>query len=130
MYIYEIIIIIILLIIIYLFFKFKKSYKLTKNKKAFYIKQLKFIIGLDSYKEQVIDMDKLYHKILLEVGYKGTFGEILKQKPIEISDLNQVWELHKFRNRLVHEFDSSPLNILKENATYYVIEIKKLLNKF
>ncbi|MDP2396656.1 MAG: hypothetical protein Q8S84_04885 [bacterium] len=54
----------------------------------------------------------------------------MKQKPIEISDLNQVWELHKFRNRLVHEFDSSPLNILKENATYYVIEIKKLLNKF
>ncbi len=127
---YEIIVIIILLVIIYTFLKYKKSYKISNNKKAFFTKQLKFIIWLDSYKEQVIDMDKLYHKILLEAWYKWTFWEILKQKPSEISDLNQVWELHKFRNKLVHEFDNSSLNELRENAAYYVIEIKKLLNKF
>lgn len=130
MSIYEIIIISLLIIIAYIILKFKKSYKIPKNKKLFFSKQLSFIIWLDSYKEQVIDMDKLYHKILLEAWYKWTFWEILKQKPSEISDLNQVWELHKFRNKLVHEFNNCSLIELKEKAAYYVIEIKKLLNKF
>lgn len=122
--------VIIVLVWLFLIFKFKKRYKISQQKKIFFTKQLKNIIWLNSYKEQLVDMDKLYHKILLEAWYKWTFWEILKQEPREVSNLNKIWELHKFRNKLVHDFDYSSEKILKENSINYITEIKKLLNKF
>ncbi len=127
MNIYIIIFIIIFIIWLFILFKFKKRYKISPIKKTFFNKQLKTIINLNSYKEQIIDIDKLYHKILLELWYKWTFWEILKQKPNQISDIKQIWDFHKFRNKLVHDFDFNSEKLLKEIANKYIIEVKKLL---
>lgn len=78
---------------------------------------------LKSLKEKMIFYDKLMHNILLKLWYKGTFWEILKQKPIQIENLNKVWELHKIRNKLVHELDSEIENLEKKLIEYeYQIE--------
>jgi hypothetical protein len=128
--IYVIIFIIIIILWIFLIFKYKKRYKLSPTKKIFFHSHLKKILNYNSYKWQIIDLDKLYHKILLEAWYEWTFWEILKKEPSEIENLNKIWELHKVRNKLVHDFDSGSDNLLKDYCVNYVIETKKLLNKF
>jgi hypothetical protein len=45
-----------------------------------------------------------------------------------ISDINKIWELHKFRNKLVHDFDSFNEKVLNKKGEEYKIELEKLLN--
>jgi len=83
---------------------FQKKYKLSAQQKQQYKKYLKQTSNITSPSEQIIYLDKLYHKILKWYGYSGTFGEILKSKPKVISNIQNIWELHKLRNQLVHDF--------------------------
>ena len=127
-----VIIIVILIIFLWVFLiaKFsKKSTKISTEKKAYFNKLLKRSRINTSAKEQIIDLDKLLHKILQEVWYTGTFWEILKQEPKEIINLNKVWEIHKLRNKLVHDFDLMTENMLKKKSQEYSKEIKKILSK-
>lgn len=79
--------------------------KIPKQRKVYLNKLFKKISVKTSSKEKIIDYDKLYHKILLEMWYQWTFWEILKLEPNEIWNINKIWELHKLRNKLVHDFD-------------------------
>ena len=101
--------------------KFSKKKKLSEADK----KELKNIFKNmkvnKSDKEKLIDYDKLYHKILQQFWYTWTFWEILKTKPNEIWNLNKVWELHKLRNKLVHDVDEE----IKENLFLKVKEYEK-----
>lgn len=129
---YTILILAIIIIFVWMFliFKFsKKSSKISSQKKAYFNKILKRTIVNKSHKEQIIDLDKLLHKILQEIWYVWTFWEILKQKPKEVINLNRIWEYHKLRNKLVHDFDLMTENILKKKALEYQKEIKKVLSK-
>jgi len=128
--IFLILVLLILFIWIYLIFKYTKKYKISPDKINFFNKQLKRIILNGSYKEQIIDIDKLYHKVLQEVGYNGTFWEILKTEPSEIWDLQKIWELHKLRNKLVHDFDLLSENVLKKKSDEYKKQIEKLIKQF
>ena len=126
---YIIIFIIILFIWVFLIFKYTKANKLSsENVKLFNI-QLKRLIENWSFKEQIIDMDKLYHKILQEIGYTWTFWEILKIEPSEIVNIQRIWELHKLRNKLVHDFDNLSQNVLQNKSLDYEKEIKRLIKK-
>ncbi len=128
--IFFVIFILIVLIWIYLIFKYTKSYKIVPEKIKFFQVQLKRIVLNWSYKEQIIDIDKLYHKVLQEAGYKGTFWEILKMEPSEIWNLQKIWELHKLRNKLVHDFDLLSEKNLKKNSIEYKSQIEKLIKQF
>lgn len=78
---------------------------------------------IKSEREKMIFYDKIMHNILLKLWYKWTFWEILKQKPIQVENLNKVWELHKIRNKLVHELDFKVENFEKKLKEYeYQIE--------
>lgn len=127
----KIIIIIIVFILIFAFyfafFWWKKRKKLSPEKIKDFQKKLKLIVAYISPKEKIIDSDKLYHKILREAGYEGDFWEILKQKPIIINDINTIWELHKVRNKLVHDFDHHAEFFLQDTAKKYFKEIQILL---
>ena len=83
-----------------------------------------------SQKEKIIDYDKVYHKILLKAWYNGSFWDILKQNPREISDLNKIWELHKIRNHLVHEMWEPKWVDLEETSQQYKKELSKILKAF
>jgi len=51
----------------------------------------------------------------------------LKQKPSEIRDINNIWELHKLRNKLVHDFDLLSDGVLRKKSQNYEKEINVLL---
>ena len=126
-----IIFIIILFIWIFLLFKFRnKKNKISSTKVTFFNNQLKRLIANWSYKEQIIDIDKLYHKVLVEGWYNWTFWEILKSEAREIWNLNKIWELHKLRNKLVHDFDTSSETVLKNKSLEYKNEFNKLIKQF
>lgn len=107
--------------------KYLKKKKLSENDKKEFKKIFKNLNLKSSDKEKIIDYDKLYHKILQRFWYNWTFWEILKQKPNEIWDLNKVWELHKLRNKLVHDFDEKLEKNLKNQVFLYEKEIEKIL---
>lgn len=98
--------------------KYSIKKKLSKKDKKELKKIFKEIKTKKSNKEKIIDYDKLYHKILKKFGYNWTFWEILKKEPNEVWDLNKVWELHKLRNKLVHDFDDLDLSLEKKSKEY------------
>lgn len=108
--------------------KFSKRKKLSKEKKDFLNKLFKEISLKNSSKEKIIDYDKLYHKVLIEMWYNWTFWEILKVEPNEIWDLQKIWDLHKLRNKLVHDFDFIDESHLKKREKEYKEELKILLD--
>ena len=129
MYYFVIILVIVILFGIFVLLKFSKNKKLDNNAKKEIKKNLVYIKNLSSNKEKIVDYDKLYHKILIKLWFKGSFGEILKSEPKVINDLNKIWELHKLRNKLVHDFDLLTENILKKKAEEYERIINNLLKK-
>ena len=78
--------------------------------------------------EQIIEYDKIYHHILKSLGYRWSFWEILKRNPKEIKNINDVWEVHKLRNRLVHDLKQPKKNLDKEALRYRLIT-EKFLNQ-
>ncbi len=127
-YIIYIFIIIFLLVAIYFaFIWWKKWKKLSTERIKDFQKKLKQIQSNISSKEKIIDSDKLYHKILQAIWYNWDFWEILKQRPIIIWDLDKIWELHKIRNKLVHDFDQFDERVLLTKSNEFVKEIEKLL---
>lgn len=131
MVLYYFLFLILSIFIVYLlyYFLFGNKYNLSKNKKLYFQKIFNKIQLNNSSKEIIIETDKLYHKILLELWYNWTFGEILKQSPIVIKDINKVWELHKLRNKLVHDFHNIDSKILKQKSKEYLNELSLLLKR-
>lgn len=107
--------------------KYSRKRKLSFEQKKQFTKHLVMIWKKVTYKEQIISYDILYHKILLGLSYIWTFGEILKQEPNEIGDIEKVWKLHKLRNKLVHELDHHTEPELQKEATAFKKELRSLL---
>lgn len=107
--------------------KFSIKKKIPKQRKAYLNKLFKDVSIKQWSKEKIIDYDKLYHKILIEMWYDGTFWDILKLEPNEIWNINKVWELHKLRNKLVHDFDLIDEKVLQKAENEYFREIFFLL---
>lgn len=125
-----ILLLVILSIGIYLAFFWKKSKKLDTQT----LSKIKKHIALTwkwnkSFKEQIMDYDKIYHNILKEIWYNWTFWEILKQKPIIIGDIQKIWDLHKLRNKLAHDFDNIEQKVLQRKSIEFKNEVNKLLKK-
>ena len=122
-------VLIIIIFWVFIILKFSKSKKLNYYVKKELVKNFKHIKTSNSSKERIVDFDKLYHKILIKLWYNWTFWEILKSKPTVVSNLNTIWELHKLRNKLVHDFDIVSDNILKNKSLEYEKIINELLRR-
>lgn len=114
---------------VYLISKNKRKLSSEQQKKYRRLVQKLFENSSISSKEKILEIDKIYHKILLDVSYMWTFWEILKQKPLVISDLNMIWELHKLRNKLAHEFDTLEESFLQKKFLQYYEHTFILLKK-
>lgn len=75
----------------------------------------------DSYKQAVIEADKIFDDLLRKSGYQGEdMGERLKQiTQDQLVNIDEIWQAHKLRNRLVHEPDFE----LREHEARRMIEI-------
>ena len=79
----------------------------------------------------IIEADSLIDEILKEHGHPGNdMGERMKLiHPSEIDNLNDLWEAHKLRNRLVHEADFHlSINEAKRIIGIYHKTIEELLS--
>ena len=118
----------IIILALFLLFIFRnKKKKLTSSQKKEIITFFNKIKKSRSNNEKIIDFDKLYHRILKDLWYKWSFGEILKKEPKEILNLNKIWELHKLRNNLVHQFNWEKEDFLEKKSKEYIKEIQKIL---
>lgn len=116
------------IIALFLVFYFWRKKKIDAKLSFELTKKLKYIENdTISNKEKVVVLDILYHQILKTLGYTGSFWEILKGKPKEISNINEIWRLHKLRNTLVHELWSHDEVLLQKEVKKYSSQIKNLL---
>ena len=96
------------LLIFIKFFESSKKKNLNKDEYKHYW-QSKIIVCLsdvDKYKLAIIEADKLMDRAFRECGLQGqTTGERLVSAGKILSDKEAVWQVHKLRNRLVHEMD-------------------------
>jgi len=58
-----------------------------------------------SYKNAVVTMDSLLDYALKTLRYQGSLADKLKAAQKRFSDIDRVWQAHRFRNRVVHEID-------------------------
>ena len=126
--IYYIIWLLIIILWIYVFIKLTWKKKLTSDKIKYFKDIIKKTKLLESEKEKLVNFDKIYHKILIEAWYSWSFWEILKKKPKEIKSINNIWELHKIRNKLVHDFDHFDEKVLLKKNSEYFLEISNLID--
>ena len=125
-----IVFILILLFGIWVVIYYKRSRKIPRARVKFFNSKLQEIKQSSQDETSIImNYDKLLHHVLREFWYEGTLWEILKQNPSEISDINKIWELHKLRNKLAHDFDLLEETILRKNAREFFDQIKGLIGK-
>lgn len=76
-----------------------------------------------NYKMAVIEADKVFDELLKEAGYPGEdMGTRLKQvTKDQLSNIDEVWQAHKVRNRIAHE----PYYQLNKRDAKRAVEIYK-----
>lgn len=105
-----------------------KTHKTLSQKDAKILRGHMQKVSKLSAKQQVIEYDKIYHHTLKKLGYIGSFGEILKKEPIEVNNLDEIWDLHKFRNTLVHELKDFDERLIQKQAKNYKILLENFIN--
>lgn len=115
-----IILITIIILIIFLYIiSISTKKKLTKTNKEKYLKKIIEVENSESSKKIII-YDSIIWNILNNLWYKWTISEQLKKKPKEIKFyINEIWELHKIRNKIAHEIDNINEKFLKEKSNRY-----------
>lgn len=81
------------------------------------------------YKLAIIEADKMLDEILKISGYIGeTMADRLKQlTPAQLSNLEEIWQVHKIRNQIVHEPD---FKLNQAEAAYAISIYEKALKEF
>ncbi len=93
-----------IILVVIIIYKIKKN-RLTKAQIIYFQNQWQNIIeNKNTHPDHaVLEADKLVDQVLKIHGFKGTFGDKLKQHPHLFSDLNGLWKAHKLRNKIAHE---------------------------
>jgi hypothetical protein len=81
-----------------------------------------------TFQMAILNADKLLDRALKDIGAPGdTMGDRLKVSSSRFSDINQVWTVHKLRNRIAHETDIKINLIVAKKAMYtYKKSLKEL----
>lgn len=58
-------------------------------------------------KAAILEADKVLDEVLRLKGFTGSLGEKLKKAESLFSQINEVWNAHKLRNRIAHELNLS-----------------------
>ncbi len=104
----------------------KKTQKLSKEKIDFYKKEIKKCKYV-SLNEKFIYYDKILNHVLTDLWYIWSLWEQLKQNPKEIKNIQEIWRLHKIRNRISHELWLISNFSLTKECNNFEKEINKLL---
>ena len=94
----------VLLDLLFIFLAFRKRKRFSGVEIAEFRSRWQNIRNLKG-KEVILEADNLLHYFLKRKGFTGTMGEMLKRHGAVFSNLNDVWYVHKLRNRIAHEID-------------------------
>lgn len=114
------------------FFDVLGKNRISKRRTVKIWKQIlrRFDTGDDSnLKLAIIEADKVLDELLKLSGYEGeTMGDRLKQiTSANLSNISEIWQAHKIRNRIVHEPDFK----LDRGEAWMCVEIyKKAFQEF
>jgi len=84
--------------------------------------------NMATYRFAMISADALLDEALRDSGVKGeTMGERLKNAKTKFAKIDQVWTVHKLRNKIAHEPDAKiPSLFLKKALSTYKNALKEL----
>ena len=89
------------------FAKYARKRGISPKKKREYYQNLEYI-EVKSPSERMIAYDKLLAHILEDLGYRGSVADKLKKRPkILTSSIQEIWRLHKIRNSIAHDLQTS-----------------------
>jgi len=84
----------------------------------------------DDPSKAIMDADKILDYVLTRHGFSGSLGEKLKLSAHKFSDLNGLWNAHKLRNKLAHEFEEADEKEVKRALKQFKKAFKDLGVKF
>jgi len=94
------------LLAVFVFFKQTFSKKLNDEDVVYVKAHWEDVVQAseDDPVKAIMDADKILDYVLSRYGFDGSLGEKLKSAAHKFSDINGVWEAHKLRNKIAHEF--------------------------
>jgi hypothetical protein len=112
---------------IFLALGIRKRPRLSQNEVRFFISQID-TVSRKTPTERIVGYDKILDHVLKSLRYRGTLGEKLKSKPPVLHRyLDDIWELHKIRNRIVHELEK-PSEDIERHARNYESILRNILS--
>ncbi len=79
--------------------------------------------------ERIVAYDKILDHALASLNYGGTLGEKLKSEPAVLrGKLDEIWRLHKIRNRIVHDLET-PGSGIERDADAYERVLRSILRR-
>ena len=105
----------------------------TKNQGAIVARWQEVLYHMQSYKEAewkfaIVEADKLTNDVLKRAGYEGeSMGDRLTLiNKDQISNIDELWEAHKLRNKVVHDVE---YRVVYEEAKKAVVQYEKTLKE-
>lgn len=77
--------------------------KLSKASATRLMTEWKKVSSIPDPHRRILDAEKILDTALKQLGYDGTFGEKLQAAGPRFSQLDQLWDAHRLRNRIAHE---------------------------
>ena len=93
------------ILLLLVLWKTSRRKKLSASDKRKIESRLEEIASMSDPVRQVLEYDKVLDTILTTLGYTGTLGEKLKKAGPRFRNIDDLWWLHKLRNRCAHETD-------------------------
>ena len=91
-----------LLLVVYILYR-RSVKKFSQSDLGFFAAEWGKIRQQGDGKHALMDADKLLNVVLKKKGYAGGVGEQLKKAGKLFTNVNDVWDAHKLRNRIAHE---------------------------
>lgn len=117
--IWQLVVILVLVVVLVILQYWFKNYRKSKWSRA----DLKFcqqnwtrIEKMTDNRHQVVEADKLLDHMMRKRGFHGSVADNLKQHAKKFSDLENLWQAHKLRNKIAHELDYSLSRLAARNA--------------
>lgn len=125
MYFLPLLIAVLVICSLYLVWRYTRKPILSTYRKDYYYKKICACEHL-SNRESIIECDNILSHVLRELGYRGNLGDQLRKKPYVVrSKLDELWQLHRLRNKIVHELDIG--KIREEDVRRYRDILKEML---
>lgn len=84
----------------------RKRTKIPSLQKTHFRDAWNAAIEIKDHSRRVMEAEKVCDAVLKALGYTGTFAEKLNQAGPRLTNINDIWNAHRLRNRIAHEVNA------------------------